>query len=61
MQYCYNFGALFGDSGDTTFTLGAINPLVEAPAGARFHRLDATVHDPRGRLFYLNLTQNSRL
>lgn len=59
VQYSYNFGALFGDSGDTTLTLGVLNALDEAAPQVRNSiGYDATVHDPRGRMLYLNLTQN---
>lgn len=56
LQYGLNLGEVYESFGDTRLTLGAINlfdktpPLVDTNGG-----FEARLHDPRGRVFYVEL------
>lgn len=59
LQYAYRLDGLFGGTENTTFTVGMLNALNEAAPQVRNSiGYDATVHDPRGRMIYLSVSQN---
>ncbi|WP_116365308.1 TonB-dependent receptor [Parahaliea mediterranea] len=58
LQYAYQLEGLFGGREATTFTAGVLNALDEAAPQVRNSvGYDATVHDPRGRMFYVSVSQ----
>ncbi|MDA5192635.1 TonB-dependent receptor plug domain-containing protein [Govanella unica] len=58
VQYSYSFSGLFGGSGGSAITMGAINILDrQAPHLDTFGGYDSKVHDPRGRLVYVEFKQ----
>ncbi len=59
LQYSYHMLPLFGAKDGARITFGALNLLDKAaPTVRNSIGYDATVHDPRGRMLYLNIKQS---
>lgn len=56
-QYSFRLPAMFGSSDGATVGVGVLNLLdEEAPTVRNSIGYDATVHDPRGRMIYVNIS-----